>query len=80
MNIKKDLIVRLRAAKDQLGNDWRKKLVESDDSYNTYEGAQIILHASQAISSDKCRMGIYRLHRITIALEKAAGIEHVPII
>lgn len=79
MTIKEELIVRLRAAREKLGDDWRKQLISNDEYFNSYEGAKIIEHASMAISSDKCRMGIDRLMKITKAMERLAGIEHVPI-
>lgn len=79
LTVKDQLMIRLRKAKDIVGPEWRKKIMEADPYYDSYEGTRIIDHVAASLSSGNCRIGIDRLVRATKAMEKAAGIEHVPI-
>lgn len=66
---KQDLVRRFVAARDKLGQQWRKRLAESDPQFNTKKGADIMVNAS-GCTSDHTRVSIDRLQIVVDAMEK----------
>lgn len=72
--IKEEWIDRFKAARNLLGSNWRIVLADSDPFFNTREGANWMNQAAGAASDSK-RMQVDRIRKITVSMERAAGIE-----
>lgn len=76
--IKERLLIRFKRARVIVGQNWREKLAKSDPFFNTMEGVNYMRSVGQAVT-DKARSDVDRIERVTIALEKLAGIESAPV-
>lgn len=79
LTIKERLLIRFVRAKDAVGGNWRNVLAESDPFFNTKRGSDFMRSVAQA-QSNGLRGHVDRIERVTIALEKIAGIENPPIV
>ena len=77
--IKERLLKRFGRAKKKVGWGWKDKLAEKDPFFNTRTGEAYMRSVAQA-SSDIKRGNVDRIERVTIALEKIAGIKSPPIV
>lgn len=78
--IKDQLLKRGRIAKDKLGPKWRSEVKKVDLFFNSYEGFTYLNAFQTALGkSGTKRVSIERIHRVTKALEAAAGIPYKPI-
>ena len=79
ISIKERLLIRLKRAKETVGPSWRYALAEHDDFFDTLEGVRCMNTVAQAFSNPR-RGSIDRIARVTLALEKIAGIESQPVV
>jgi hypothetical protein len=77
--IKERLLERFKRAKEEVGPNWRKALAEHDPFFDSFQGGKCMDTAAQVLSNGK-RGSIDRIARVTLGLEKIAGIEATPII
>jgi len=79
MTIKERLTTRFLHAKELAGPHWRKRLVDFDPQFNTFEGAKVLTSVAMVdrkpgvVSADK-------LERVVMALEKMVGMESKPVV
>lgn len=78
LTIKERLLIRFKRAKAIVGENWRDALAENDPFFNTMKGVKYMNTVGQAVS-DSRRSDADRIEKVTIALEKIAGIESVPV-
>jgi hypothetical protein len=76
--LKERLFQRLLFAKEQVGRDWKNKLADSDPFFDTKRGTDYMNSVSRGLSN-KSTVGPDRLERVTLALEKLAGIDSQPL-
>ena len=79
LTIKERLLIRFARAKDIVGANWRTELSEADPFFNTKLGVDYMRSVAQAHSSAG-RGHVDRIERVTIALEKIAGIQNTPVV
>lgn len=76
--LKDRIYQRFLAAREKVGNDWRNQLAESDPFFNTKKGSDYMQSVARGISN-KALASADRFERVTLALEKIAGIESKPL-
>lgn len=79
LSIKERLLFRFIKSRNIVGKNWRGVLAQSDPFFNTKLGGDYLTSVAQAVS-DSSRGNVDRIERVTIALEKVAGITPVPIV
>lgn len=79
LSIKERLLVRFIRSRNIVGKGWRGVLAANDPFFNTKLGGDYLTSVAQAVS-DSSRGNVDRIERVTIALEKVAGITPVPIV
>ncbi|WP_031528008.1 hypothetical protein [Dyadobacter crusticola] len=79
LSIKERLLIRFVRSRNIVGKNWRGVLAARDPFFNTKLGGDYLTSVAQAVS-DSSRGNVDRIERVTIALEKAAGIRPVPIV
>ncbi len=79
LSIKERLLVRFIKSRNIVGKSWRGVLAEADPFFNTKLGGDYLTSVAQAVS-DSSRGNVDRIERVTIALEKVAGITPVPVV
>ncbi|WP_426292033.1 hypothetical protein ACN9ML_18520 [Dyadobacter endophyticus] len=72
--IKERLLERFNNARKIVGASWRQALAESDPFFNTLEGAGWMNQTTGA-ATKSTRISVDRIERVTLALEKVAGIQ-----
>lgn len=77
--IKERLLKRFGRAKEKVGTGWKNTLASTDPFFNTRTGEAFMRSVAQAASDSK-RGNVDRIERVTIALEKVAGIKSPPIV
>ncbi|TLV03099.1 hypothetical protein [Dyadobacter luticola] len=78
-SIKERLLIRFIKSRAIVGKNWRGVLAARDPFFNTKLGSDYLTSVAQAVS-DRSRGNVDRIERVTIALEKAAGIKSTPIV
>ncbi|QRQ99938.1 hypothetical protein [Dyadobacter sandarakinus] len=78
-SIKERLLIRFVRSRDIVGKNWRRVLADKDPFFNTKVGGDYLTSVAQAVS-DSTRGNVDRIERVTIALEKVAGIKSVPVV
>ncbi|GAB2780612.1 hypothetical protein GCM10027275_25220 [Rhabdobacter roseus] len=78
-SIKERLLSRFERAREAVGPHWRKALAEADAYFNTKAGYDTMMAVSGAASSPR-QANVDRIERVTLALEKLAGIENGPVV
>lgn len=78
LTLKDRIFNRFLVAKEKVGSDWRNKLAESDPFFNTKKGADVMQGVARAMK-DKSLASADRFERVTLALEKIAGIDNAPL-
>ena len=73
-SIKERLLLRFGEARKQVGPGWRERLAGHDSFFNTREGEAYMRSVAQAYSNSS-RGHVDRIERVTLALEKLAGIK-----
>lgn len=73
LTIKERLLKRFIRARNVVGKNWRGVLAENDPFFNTKIGSDYLTSVAQAVS-DSSRGNVDRIERVTVALEKSAGI------
>lgn len=76
--LKERIFKRFMVAKEKVGADWRTKLAESDPFFDSKKGADYMQSVARGISN-KSLVSADRFERVTLALEKIAGIEGAPL-
>ena len=76
--IKHRLLQRFAKAKEMVWPKWREKLALNDPFFDTRTGEAYMRSVAQAYSDAK-RGHVDRIERVTLALERIAGIRSVPI-
>lgn len=79
VTIKERLLKRFGRAKEMVGAGWKDSLANSDPFFNTRQGEMFMHSVAQAYSNPK-RGHVDRIERVTIGLEKIAGIENPPVV
>jgi hypothetical protein len=79
LSIKERLLIRFVKSRNIVGKNWRGVLAARDPFFNTKLGGDYLTSVAQAVS-DSSRGNVDRIERVTLALEKAAGIRSVPIV
>nr|WP_295928385.1 hypothetical protein [uncultured Dyadobacter sp.] len=79
LSIKERLLIRFIKSRNIVGKNWRGVLAMQDPFFNTKLGGDYLTSVAQAVS-DSSRGNVDRIERVTVALEKAAGIPCVPIV
>ncbi|WP_439558691.1 hypothetical protein [Dyadobacter sp.] len=79
LSIKERLLIRFVKSRNIVGKNWRGVLAANDPFFNTKLGGDYRPSVAQAVS-DSSRGNVDRFERVTLALEKAAGIRSVPIV
>ncbi|KQS28126.1 hypothetical protein [Dyadobacter sp. Leaf189] len=79
LSIKERLLIRFVKSRNIVGKNWRGVLAAHDPFFNTKLGGDYLTSVAQAVS-DSSRGNVDRIERVTLALEKAAGIRSVPIV
>jgi hypothetical protein len=79
LSIKERLLVRFIRSRNIVGKNWRSVLAARDPFFNTKLGSDYLTSVAQAVS-DSSRGNVDRIERVTIALEKAAGINSTPVV
>ena len=73
LTIKERLLQRFIKARNLVGKNWRGVLAANDPFFNTKLGSDYLTSVAQAVS-DNSRGNVDRIERVTVALEKMAGI------
>ncbi len=76
--IKERLLTRFGRAKEVVGGNWRNELAAADEFFNTKTGVDFMRSVAQAYSNAG-RGHVDRIERVTLALEKIAGIQNPPV-
>lgn len=79
LSIKERLLIRFVKARNIVGKNWRGILAEADPFFNTKLGGDFLTSVAQAVS-DSSRGNVDRIERVTVALEKVAGIPIVSVV
>ncbi|MCE6990011.1 hypothetical protein [Dyadobacter sp. CY323] len=79
LSIKERLLVRFIRSRKLVGKNWRGILASHDPFFNTKLGSDYLTSVAQAVS-DTSRGNVDRIERVTMALEKIAGISSNPIV
>ena len=79
LSIKERLLIRFIKSRNIVGKNWRGVLANQDPFFNTKLGADYLTSVAQAVS-DSSRGNVDRIERVTVALEKAAGIPLHPVV
>lgn len=79
LSIKERLLIRFIRSRNIVGKNWRGVLAASDPFFNTKLGGDYLTSVAQAVS-DSSRGNVDRIERVTIALEKVAGIRSLPVV
>jgi hypothetical protein len=79
LSIKERLLVRFIRSRNIVGKNWRGVLAQSDPFFNTKLGGDYLTSVAQAVS-DNSRGNVDRIERVTISLEKVAGITPVSVV
>ncbi|SDF32529.1 hypothetical protein SAMN04487996_11025 [Dyadobacter soli] len=79
LSIKERLLSRFIRARNIVGKGWRGILADSDPFFNTKLGGDFLTSVAQAVS-DSSRGNVDRIERVTVALEKVAGITPVSVV
>ena len=79
LSIKQRLLVRFIKSRNIVGKNWRGVLAAHDPFFNTKLGGDYLTSVAQAVS-DSRRGNVDRIERVTVALEKIAGIISKPIV
>lgn len=79
LTIKERLLERFGRAKEIAGNGWKDLLANADPFFDTRNGEAYMRSVAQAYSNPK-RGHVDRIERVTIALEKIAGIHNPPVV
>lgn len=77
--IKERLLARFGRAKEVVGGNWRNELAAADNFFNTKMGVDYMRSVAQAYSNAG-RGHVDRIERVTVALEKIAGIINPPVV
>jgi len=78
--IKEQLLARFVIARDVIGSTWRRKLAESDPYFDSLDGANDMKLTQEATHEGRRRGQVDRIKRVTLGLEKIAGIPHAAIL
>lgn len=78
LSIKERLLIRFIQSRNIVGKNWRGVLAQRDPFFNTKLGGDYLTSVAQAVS-DSSRGNVDRIERVTIALEKVAGITPVQV-
>lgn len=76
--IKQRLLLRFAKVKGIVGPKWREILARNDPFFDTRMGEAYMRSVAQAYSDPK-RGNVDRMERVTLALERIAGITSMPI-
>lgn len=76
--IKQRLLLRFAKVKGIVGPKWREILARNDPFFDTRMGEAYMRSVAQAYSDPK-RGNVDRIERVTLALERIAGIASMPI-
>ncbi|GGH45418.1 hypothetical protein ACN9ML_16305 [Dyadobacter endophyticus] len=76
--IKQRLLLRFSKAKGMVGPKWRESLAQHDPFFDTRMGEAYMRSVAQAYS-DPRRGNVDRIERVTLGLERIAGIIPLPI-
>ena len=76
LTIKERLLIRFVKSRNIVGKNWRGVLAAKDPFFNTKQGSDFLTSVAQAVS-DGSRGNVDRIERVTVALEKIAGIRPV---
>ena len=79
LTIKERLLVRFVKSRNVVGKNWRGVLAAKDPFFNTKLGGDYLTSVAQAVS-DSSRGNVDRIERVTVALEKIAGIKPVAVV
>lgn len=79
LTIKERLLVRFVTSRSIVGKNWRGVLAAHDPFFNTKLGGDYLTSVAQAVS-DSSRGNVDRIERVTVALEKIAGIKSVAVV
>jgi hypothetical protein len=79
LSIKERLLIRFIKSRNQVGKNWRGVLASKDPFFNTKLGSDYLTSVAQAVS-DSSRGNVDRIERVTVALEKVAGIKSFPVV
>ncbi|GGB84880.1 hypothetical protein [Dyadobacter sediminis] len=79
LTIKQRLLQRFIRARNVVGKNWRGVLAANDPFFNTKRGSDYLTSVAQAVS-DHSRGNVDRIERVTLALEKMAGITSNPVV
>jgi hypothetical protein len=79
LSIKERLLIRFMRSRNIVGKNWRTVLAARDPFFNTKLGGDFLTSVAQAVS-DNSRGNVDRIERVTVALEKAAGITPVSVV
>jgi hypothetical protein len=79
LSIKERLLIRFIKSRNIVGKNWRGVLASRDPFFNTKLGSDYLTSVAQAVS-DSSRGNVDRIERVTLALEKVAGIASVPVV
>ncbi|MCF2490946.1 hypothetical protein [Dyadobacter sp. CY347] len=79
MTIKERLLLRFIKSRNVVGKNWRGVLAARDPFFNTKLGGDYLTSVAQAVS-DSSRGNVDRIERVTVALEKIAGIKPVSVV
>lgn len=77
--IKERLLDRFIHARTVLGQGWQRKVIALDSYYDTFDGAQVMTKAGQAVTNPGM-IGVDRLERLVLVMEEAAGIQNPPVV
>lgn len=79
LTIKERLLKRFIRARNLVGKNWRGVLAANDPFFNTKLGSDYLTSVAQAVS-DSSRGNVDRIERVTVALEKMAGISSISVV
>ncbi|SEI97742.1 hypothetical protein SAMN05216327_10578 [Dyadobacter sp. SG02] len=79
LTIKERLLSRFIKSRSIVGKNWRVVLAANDPFFNTKLGGDFLTSVAQAVS-DSSRGNVDRIERVTVALEKVAGITPVSVV
>ena len=79
LTIKERLLARFVTSRNIVGKNWRGVLAAHDPFFNTKLGGDYLTSVAQAVS-DSSRGNVDRIERVTVALERVAGIKSVAVV
>lgn len=77
LTIKERLVIRFKRAKAVVGQNWRIEMAKADPFFDSREGVNYMRSVAQEVSQVG-RCNVNRLERVTLAMEKLAGIKSEP--